>query len=60
MNDMDKERLETMLMNLVDYVDELRGYDSEEQFNNFLRNVIGFTDEDIVKYSPYPREKFEN
>jgi hypothetical protein len=53
-NDMDKERLETLLMNLVD---ELL---SEEEFNNFLRNEMGFTDEDIVKYSPYHREKFEN
>ena len=51
-----EKRLETMLMNLVDYVDELLGYDDGDEFNDFLIDEMGFTDEDIDAYSPYPRE----
>lgn len=51
------ERLEVLLMNLVDYLDEILGFEDGEEFNDFLLYDMGFLKEDVEKYSPYPMDE---
>lgn len=51
--EMTKERLMILLENILDW--ELDGQD-EEDYNRFL-HCMGFTDEEIIAWSPYPIEE---
>lgn len=44
---MDNKRLLELLNNYIEYCEQLKGHESTEEKENFYKNIIGMTDEEL-------------
>ena len=47
---MNKDRLEQLWENALEYLVELKDHDSIEDWNIFWQDIIGMTEEEMAKY----------